>query len=320
MNNKPIVIAHRGACGYLPEHTFPAKAMAHAMGADFIEQDVVLTRDDRVVVIHDRYLDTTTDVAERYPERRRDDGRYYAIDFTLKEIKSLRVRERFDPETGLPAYPTRFPFDAGVPFEVPTLEEEIEFIQGMNRSTGREAGIYVELKGPAFHRHEGKKIEEIVIDILARYGYASADAKCYIQCFEPESLRYMRETMRCDCRMVQLIGDNSWPETPGVDYHGMMTPQGIEVVAEYAQAIGPWTGHVVKDNDAGAGVVTDLVSRAHRNGLAVHVFTLRADALPSYAKDFDALMNMFFITAGVDGAFTDFPDKTLRYLQERGLR
>ncbi|STH69086.1 glycerophosphodiester phosphodiesterase [Escherichia coli] len=136
-SNEKIVIAHRGASGYLPEHTLPAKAMAYAQGADYLEQDLVMTKDDHLVVLHDHYLDRVTDVADRFPDRARKDGRYYAIDFTLDEIKSLKFTEGFDIENGkkVQTYPGRFPMGKS-DFRVHTFEEEIEFVQGLNHSTG----------------------------------------------------------------------------------------------------------------------------------------------------------------------------------------
>ncbi len=107
--NKKIVIAHRGASAYLPEHTIEAKAMAHAMNVDFIEQDLVLSKDDVPIVIHDIYLDDVTDVAIKFPKRKREDNRFYVIDFTFDELKTLQVSERFNPETGEQFYPNRFP-------------------------------------------------------------------------------------------------------------------------------------------------------------------------------------------------------------------
>ncbi|MDB6140762.1 MAG: glycerophosphoryl diester phosphodiesterase, partial [Verrucomicrobiaceae bacterium] len=109
LSAQPIVIAHRGASGYLPEHTLPGKALAHAMGADCLEQDIVLSKDDVPIVMHDINLDTVTDVAKHFPDRKRDDGRYYALDFTLAEIKQLEACERFNPKTGKAVYPNRFP-------------------------------------------------------------------------------------------------------------------------------------------------------------------------------------------------------------------
>ena len=164
---RPIVIAHRGASGYLPEHTLAAKAYAHALGADFLEQDLVLTKDDVPVVLHDIYLDTVTDVAVRFPERKRADGRFYVLDLTLAELKQLRVTERFNAKSGARVFAGRFP--AGqAEFRVSTLEEELQLIQGLNRSTGRAVGIYPEIKQPQWHRAHGHDISKIVLPLLAR--------------------------------------------------------------------------------------------------------------------------------------------------------
>ena len=139
----PAVIAHRGASGYLPEHTLPAKAMAYAMHADFLEQDVVATRDDVLVVLHDIHLDRVTDVARRFPGRARDDGRYYVRDFDLAEIRTLAVTERVDEE-GLPVYPRRFPPHRGR-FGVHTLADELALVTGLNHATGGKTGVYPEI-------------------------------------------------------------------------------------------------------------------------------------------------------------------------------
>ena len=146
-NDSVLVIAHRGACGYLPEHTLEAKAYAHALGADFVEQDIVATRDDELIVMHDIHLDRVTNVAERFPGRMRDDGRFYARDFDLHEIQSLNATERRRADGQTAVFPQRFPTTIGR-FRVPTLREEIKFIQGLNRSTGRDVGIYPEIKRP----------------------------------------------------------------------------------------------------------------------------------------------------------------------------
>jgi glycerophosphoryl diester phosphodiesterase len=171
-SNEKIVIAHRGASGYLPEHTLPAKAMAYAQGADYLEQDLVMTKDDHLVVLHDHYLDRVTDVADRFPDRARKDGRYYAIDFTLDEIKSLKFTEGFDIENGkkVQTYPGRFPMGKS-DFRVHTFEEEIEFVQGLNHSTGKNIGIYPEIKAPWFHHQEGKDIAAKTLEVLKKYGY-----------------------------------------------------------------------------------------------------------------------------------------------------
>lgn len=167
-----IVIAHRGASGYLPEHTLPAKAMAYAQGADYLEQDLVLTKDNALIVLHDHYLDRVTDVAERFPQRARKDGRFYAIDFTLKEIKSLKFTEGFDIKDGkqVQSYPNRFPMWKS-DFRIHTFQEEIEFIQGLNHSTGKNIGLYPEIKAPWFHHQEGKDIARETLAVLKQYGY-----------------------------------------------------------------------------------------------------------------------------------------------------
>ena len=184
-----IVVAHRGASGYLPEHSMAAKSMAYAMGADYIEQDVVMTKDDELVVLHDHYLDRVTNVAEVYPYRKREDGRYYAIDFTLKEIKGLKMTEGFNVKDGktVAGFPERFPIWKS-DFKVHTLAEEIELIQGLNKSTGKNVGIYPEIKAPWFHRHEGKDISVAVLKVLKKYGYTEKTDLVYLQCFDPNEL------------------------------------------------------------------------------------------------------------------------------------
>ncbi len=313
-SDRTIIIAHRGASAYLPEHTLEAKALAHGMGADFLEQDVVLTRDDVAVVLHDIHLDAVTDVAERFPARGREDGRFYAIDFTLAEIRTLRISERFDRKTGRAVYPGRFPARSGR-FAVPTLAEEIELIQGLNRSTGRKAGIYPEIKAPAFHRREGKDISRIVLDVLGDYGYRGPQDAIYVQCFDATETRRLRDELGSRLRLVQLIGENRWGESD-TDYDALRTEDGIRRVAEYANGIGPWLSHVVTGvNPDGRAQVTSLVSLAHRHGLQVHPYTFRADDLPDYARDFESLLDLFAAQAGVDGFFTDHPDRALRFLQ-----
>ena len=161
-----IVIGHRGASGYLPEHTLESYALAHGQGADYIEPDLVRTKDGAFICLHDIYLDATTDVATAFPGRARADGRYYAADFTLEEVRRMRVHERLD---------RRFP--RGVSrFSVPTFEEMIELVAGLNRTTGRRAGIYPELKQPAFHRAAGMPMEEAFLEIVRRHGVGGPDA------------------------------------------------------------------------------------------------------------------------------------------------
>ncbi len=308
---QPIVIAHRGASGYLPEHTLEAKALAYAMGADYLEQDCVLTRDDVPVVLHDVHIDTVTNVANVFADRARDDGRFYAIDFTVEELKSLRVTERIDHETGKPVFPGRFPAGKSR-FEVPTLVEEIEMIQGLNRSTGKNIGIYPEIKAPAWHHEQGKDLSRILLNVLHENGYRTKDDACFVQCFDVEETRRLREDLDCQMQLVQLIGDKKWSrDDAGFDEDYIS--EEMSKIAEYADGIGPALPHVISGADAsGKPMVTPLVAAAHKHGLVVHPYTLRADSMPEWANNFEALLRMCYEDANLDGLFTDFPDRAVQ--------
>ena len=315
MATTKIVIAHRGASGYLPEHTLAAKAAAHAMGADYLEQDVVLSKDGVPMVLHDIQIDTVTDAAQAFPDRARADGRFYAIDFTADELQSLAAMERAD-QAGEQVFPGRFPRGASS-FQIPTLAEEIELIQGMNLSTGREAGIYPEIKAPAWHRAEGQDISKVVLAVLADYGYADLDDGVYLQCFDWNETQRIRGELGWRGRLVQLLGENAWREAPDVDYDALRTREGLAAIAQVAQGIGPSLHHVVTGIEAGGRpVVTDLVANAHALGLAVHPYTFRADALPDYADSLEEALRIF-LDVGVDGVFTDFPDRAVAFLRGR---
>lgn len=303
-----IVIAHRGSSGYLPEHTREATCLAHAMNADYIEQDVVLTSDGVPIVLHDIQLDTVTNVKTVFPNRYRNDGRYYAIDFSIDEIRQLKVNERIQLKTGKPVFPKRFPLLESN-FRVPTLEESISLILGLNKSTGKRIGIYPEIKKPKWHRDQGQDVSRAVLKVLTQHGYRSKSDLVYLQCFDPEELRRIRDDLGCSLKLVQLIGSNDWDEAE-TDYSALVTPAGLKQVAEYADGIGPWMPYVINDE----GVVTELVERAHDVNLFVHPFTFRADALPEYATSFDELLSVFS-AARIDGLFTDFPDQVIRFQQ-----
>ena len=312
------VIAHRGASAYLPEHTLPAKAMAYAMGAHYIEQDVVMTRDDELIVLHDITLDRTTDVAQRFPDRARADGRFYAIDFDLDEIRQLRATEGFRVEDGeiVQGYPQRFPMGQSS-FSVPTLAEEIEMIQGLNRSTGGQVGIYPEIKNPEFHRQHGKDISTAVVQTLKHYGYTRMDSPVFLQTFSFEELRILKQEILpaagIAVPLVQLIGDAE-------EYAWMLASDGMEKLAQFADGIGPSYHLVVeRDSPAAAPVITPLTGRAHAAGLKVHPYTFRADPgqIPGYAASFDELLEIHLFQAGVDGVFTDFPDRAANFLESR---
>lgn len=304
----PIVIAHRGASGYLPEHTLAAKALAHGQGADFIEQDIVLTRDDVPIVVHDIQLDTVSDVAEVFPGRARKDGRFYAIDFTLDEVRRLRVRERRDPRTGRQVYPDRFPTTTDAAMGISTLDEELHFLAGLNRSTGRRTGVYPEIKEPAWHRREGHDVSPIVLAVLRRHGFATKSDRCFVQCFDADEVRRIRHELGWEGGLVQLLKDA--PKDAAAD--PLLVAGALATLAETADGIGPPIGRVF---DA-EGRPTGLVAAAHAVGLVVHPYTFRIDQLPSFAGSADAAMHGLVVTAAVDGLFTDFPDVCVMWLQE----
>ncbi len=306
-----IVIAHRAASGYLPEHTLEAVALAYGMGADFIEQDIVLTKDGAPVVLHDIHLDTTTDVRKKFPDRARIDGRWYAIDFTLEEIKALRVHERIDPKKNMAVFPGRFPV-GHAKFEIPTLIEEIELIQGLNKSMKRNVGIYPELKIPAFHTQEGYNMGETVLDILSAYGYNEPNANVYIQCFDTDYLKRLRFELGTKLLLIQLIGEK--------EYDYLVTPKGLDMIATYANGIGPSMNRIVRYRRGRLIMIVEIVKDAHDRMLAVHPYTFRRDSLPKYANSLEELFRIFYFIVGVDGVFTDFPDAAVKLLHAAGYR
>ena len=289
----PLIIAHRGASGYLPEHTLAAKALAYAQGADYLEQDIVLSKDGVPIVQHDVTLDSTTDVATRFPGRQRANGSFYAIDFIWAELRQLRVVERFHPKSGKAVYPQRFPAGVGE-FRINTFEEELLFIQGLNRSTGRKVGIYPEVKLAGWHRQQGHDVSKAVLALLGSYGYATKADPCFIQCFELEELRRLRGELGWKGRLVFLTGGkSSWT----------VTPEGLRELAQVVDGIGPPLSAVAVERN-----LTGLVARAKAVGLQVHPYTLRNDALPKGFSSGRDCYAFLVREARVDGLFTDFPD------------
>lgn len=314
---RPVVIAHRGASAYLPEHTLAGKAMAHAFGADFIEQDVVLTKDGVPIVMHDITLDATTDVASVFADRAREDGKHYAIDFTLEEIRRLSVMER--ERDGRPAFEGRYPRGGATTFRVPTLQEELDLIKGLNAATGRMAGIYPEIKSPAFHRAEGQDISAIVLKVLADNGYSGKDDPFFLQSFDWNEVKRIRGELGFKGRLVQLIGENRWGLAPDVDFDHLKTPEGLEEIAGVADGVGPWIGHVLDDRDGnGEAEALELAAIAQDLGLTIHAYTFRADRLPKWAASFDILLKAAVETAKLDGLFTDHADVALSFLNGNG--
>ncbi|WP_435260701.1 glycerophosphodiester phosphodiesterase [Tenacibaculum sp. nBUS_03] len=300
MNSK-IIIAHRGASGYLPEHTMEAKAMAYAMKPDFIEQDLVLSKDDIPVVIHDIYLDDVTNVSSVYPNRKRKDGRYYVVDFTFDELLCLKVTERFNPKNGEQFYPNRFPKGKSN-FKLHSFQQEIELIQGLNHSTGNTIGIYPEIKNPEFHHQNQKDISKIIVDILFEYGYRTKEDKCVLQCFDAKELERIRIELKCNLFLIQLIENE-------------FDAQKLGYYARYADGVGPWYKQILDVKEKGKWKLTTLVNKAHEYGLKVHPYTLRADELNEFSS-FEEMIELLFYEANIDGAFTDFPDKMVAFLKK----
>ena len=297
--DKKIVIAHRGASGYLPEHTMEAKTMAFTMKPNFIEQDLVLSKDNVPIVIHDIYLDDVTNVALKFPHKKRKDNRFYVIDFTFNELQTLQVSERFNPKTGLQIYPNRFPKGKGN-FKLHSLSQEIELIQGLNKSTGNNIGIYPEIKNPAFHQQEGKDISKIVLQILSDYNYKTKKDNCILQCFDAKELKKIRNEYKSELFLVQLI---EFPEET----------KKLKHFATYANGIGPWYKQILDKKENGKWKFTSLVYNAHQLGLKVHPYTFRADQLNEFSS-FNEMMQVLLFDANIDGAFTDFPDKMVNFI------
>lgn len=270
------IIAHRGASGYLPEHTLEAMALAHAQGPDYIEQDLVLTRDSQLVVLHDIHLETVTDVEQKFPERAREDGRFYALDFSLAELKTLHVHERQNAD-GTPVFSNRYAGNGH--FTIATFEEQLTTIAELNRLTGRNIGYYPEIKSPAWHRAEGYDISSLVLATLRKYELDSPTAPIYLQCFDFAEVKRLRNELGAKVKMVQLIADDEWGESP-TDYGALKTPQGMQEAAKYVQGIGPWLGHVTQSSNPASFELADWVKAAQAEGLHIHPYTFRLDALP----------------------------------------
>jgi glycerophosphoryl diester phosphodiesterase len=342
----PLVIGHRGASGYLPEHTLEAYALAIQMGADYVEPDLVVTKDGHLIARHEPNLIATTDVASRpeFAARRRTvmvdgapDTGFFASDFTLAEIKTLRALQAVgEREQGLNGR-----------FEIPTLDEIITLVKRKSAETGRRIGIYPETKHPTYHQQIGLPLEDRLLAALTRAGWNHRDAPVFIQSFETANLRYLRS--RTKVKLVQLVDandlnpDGSLDFTPPYDkpydwvvsgraglFRDLLTPAGLAEVKTYADGIGPWKYYLLPTactlvNGAcadinGDGAVneadrrrlpaTPVLANAHAAGLLVHPYTFRNEQRRLSADDTRNPVNEFlrFYELGVDGLFADFPD------------
>jgi glycerophosphoryl diester phosphodiesterase len=192
-------------------------------------------------------------------------------------------------------------------FQVVTLEEEILFIQALNRSTGRNVGIYPELKAPAWHRQEGHDLAAAVLPILRRFGYDAKDSACFVQCFELAEIKRLRGELAWKGKLIMLLGGKG--KGPGeTDFTYLQTDAGLAELAKFVDGIGPPIASYVTGKSPAERKVTDLAERAHKVGLLSHPYTLRADELPKCVSSIDELLRVLFNEAKVDGLFTDFPD------------
>ncbi|VXC79654.1 Glycerophosphoryl diester phosphodiesterase [Sphingomonas sp. T1] len=309
----PIVIAHRGASGLRPEHTLAAYDLAIDQGADFIEPDLVPTKDDVLVARHENAIADTTDVADHpeFASRRTTktiDGHnltgWFVEDFTLAELKTLRAKER------LPKLrPANTAYDGR--FEIPTLAEIIALAKRRSAETGRTIGIYPETKHPTYFAGIGHPTDLLLVAQLKAAGWDSATAPVFIQSFEVKNLQRLHAVTRV--RLIQLIDGEGGPaDGAQPSYAAMITPAGLKAVAGYAYGIGPNKGMLW------AGTTpSPLVADAHEAGLRVHPWTYRAENMfvpdrfrrgtdPAAHADLAAEIDAG-LAQGIDGFFTDFP-------------
>ena len=346
---KPLVIGHRGAAGYLPDHTLEGYRRAIEMGADFIEPDLVATKDGVLIARHEPNITTTTDVSQRseFASRKTtkvvdgvaEEG-WFASDFTLAEIKTLRaVQPLSDRDQSFNGR-----------FQIPTLNEVLDLARSEGTRVGRTVGVYIETKHPTYHANLNLRLEDRLLNTLAGYGYTAKNSPAIVQSFEVSNLKYLRT--KTQLRLVQLVDANDVKPDGSMDltapydkpydfavagdrrtFASLLTPDGLKEVKTYADGIGPWKPYLIPskqvdaNNDGkpddlnGDGVIderdrvlmpaTSVVSDAHKAGLFVHPYTFRSEAkrLTSDFKGDAKAEYRRFYALGVDGVFSDFPDQ-----------
>lgn len=332
----PLVIGHRGASGYLPEHTLQSYALAIKLGADYVEPDLVVTKDGHLIARHEPNITLTTDVAQRpeFADRRRtaivdgaEEEGWFASDFTLAEIKTLRAVQTF------PERPQRF----NGRFKIPTLQEVIELVKRESRKRHRRIGIYPETKHPTYHEELGLPIEPRLVRALRKAGWDSRRDPVFIQSFEQSNLQRLNRMI--GVRLVQLVDafdvnpDGSlayappfdrpydWtvsgdPELESRTFGFFATDEGLEEISTYADGIGPWKRYIVSTLGTGPessrtlAPPTDLIDRAHAHGLQIHTWTFRNEQSRLVSDYRGNPINEYlqFYELGIDGVFSDFPD------------
>ncbi len=317
----PLVLGHRGASGYRPEHTLASYELAARLGADFIEPDLVATKDHVLVARHEPEIGGTTDVASRpeFASRRRTvvlDGvpvtGWFTHDFTLAELKTLRAKER------IPQLRQHNTLYDGL-FEVPTFEEILKLRKRLSRELDREIGVYPETKHPTYFRRLGLDLETPLVQALRRHGLDRADAKVFVQSFEAKNLRSLHDDYRLRAPLVFLTSAAGSPFDDPTSYAEYLTPDGLRRLSRYVDGIGPEKGQVIpRQADDTLGTPTRLVADAHAAGIKVMPYTFRAENqfLPAdyrvgtdpagYGRAIDE--QVAFLRTGVDGLFTDQPD------------
>ena len=292
------IIAHRGASGYLPEHTAAAKTLAYGLGADFIEQDLVASKDHELVVLHDSYLDDVSDVAAKYPDRRRDDGHYYVLDFTLAELRELVLAERRQPGESLRRYPGRFPYDTQE-FRIVSFDDEIRLISGLNASTGRHVGLYPEVKDPGWHAQAGIDLTRLVYEALER-AREFLSGPVFVQSFEPSALQRLAAEFSTPWPLVQLLNRADAEELAG-------NPPRLAQISGYAAAVGLPFDTLI-ERTSGSLRPSPLAIGLSEAGLLVHPYTLRRDVAPPDGIEYFAALRFLIRELKVDAVFCDFPD------------
>jgi glycerophosphoryl diester phosphodiesterase len=331
--NSPLVIGHRGASGYLPEHTLEGYRLAIKLGADYVEPDLVATKDGVLIARHEPDITNTTNVADHTEFASRKTTKtidgvattgWFASDFTLAEIKTLGAKQ------SRPGRPTEFDGK----FKIPTLQEIIDLVKRQSRKRGRRIGIYPETKHPTFHKGIGLPLEARLVNVLKRNGLNRRNAPVFIQSFEQSNLKQLNTMTRV--RLIQLMDANDtdangnptyappfdrpydWtvsgdPTLMNRTFGFFATDEGLDEVKTYADGIGPWKVYIVPTTLGGSGDIktpTDLIKRAHDRGLLVHTWTFRNDAMPSAAEyqGNPVFEYLKFYGLGIDGVFSDFPD------------